>query len=328
MKKRKKVPHVDAVPEGWLTRQEAAQLLGYKNGIQRNTVKGSLLSWKYVVLNKKRIAIYNKYEVLALRDPLPLNPEVYVPYKEIVQEVQAARKACGKKPYASRNSVWLLLKRYKVPFIWKKQNEKYYNKKLALKLLVPEYLLYNEDKEDVFLPVNQLFKHVNALRKELQMPPLKNRCMSGFLARRKISFIQTHAHKKFYSLKETLTVYTTTRNRQEHVHRVGTYKEVLSGDFMSLHEAAKVLNCKVRRLCSGACDLSILAWFHPHTNKLWVHFEQARKYAHYRTTDFLFKHLPEEQAQYIILTRQKINIQESLGYRGKKAFYAPELSHL
>lgn len=173
---------------------------------------------------------------------------------------------------------------------------------------------------------NELYKHVCILRKQNHLPPLKNaNSMGGMLEKKQVPFYRYGSamrNKKYlWSFALRALVHLNARVREPWC-RVGTKEEVLRGDAMPLSEAASAFRCNTKRLTKAIHNLDLFAFRHPITGAVWVHKEQARDVAEYRTAHFIRRMLPPNQANYLISTRP------SRCRQGTKTYWVPELSHL
>lgn len=155
---------------------------------------------------------------------------------------------------------------------------------------------------DQYLPYAEIFRHVQALRAQLGLPPLKNsNSLSNRL--RKVRRTGTRSHQ-LYSLADALRVYTRMHSRHPQPwNRLGTAEEITSRRFMPLATACEAFRVSPYRLDSAIRNLDLLAWRHPHTGKRWVHIEQAQYVAHWRSIHCLRRYLTPAQLDHITTTR-------------------------
>ena len=327
------LPKYDTIPPELCTGVEAAAILGYKNRLTAYTANRRGLSYTYAIVNNYRIALYNRAEVQAMAPPSI--PEGFIPYRELFRIISEGRVKCGMPPYKWHSSLHSRLKHYHIPTFRISENEVLYHKETALRLILPELALEEateKDITDIWVDVKTVFKHANKLRQSVRLAPLKStNSICNVLHYKKVPYRakQNQKRNRLYNLEAALRALTQfSRPHQKPVHRNLTASELKSGDYMPLTEAAQLLNCHHIRLQNAAMHLNIRARRHPHTNRIWVHFEDAQRIAWYRQASFLFAHLSIEKAQQVIATRPSIiTMEDDCGFR-KKAYFCPELSHI
>jgi hypothetical protein len=179
---------------------------------------------------------------------------------------------------------------------------------------------------DIFLPYNEIFHHVQALRAKLGLPLLKNSNTLGSRLR-KLRRTGTRGHTR-YSLEDALRVYTHLEPTHKMPwNRLGTAAEITSRRFMPLATACEAFRVSSFRLNNAIRKLDLLAWIHPHTGKRWVHIEQAAYVAQWRSIHCLRRYLTPAQLEHITSTRPCKTCTTKWG-EISCAYYVPEFSHI
>lgn len=179
-----------------------------------------------------------------------------------------------------------------------------------------------------YVKLGELFKHVSALRAELCLPPLKSADnMIQTLINKKVPFKMRGCRYKLYHLKAALYALTQTTVTRQPWNRPGTQAELDSREFCALHKVCEMFRCGNLRMMGAVRHLSVRAFRHPFTNRLWVHLKDAERVAFYRRKRFLYSVLPEKEADAIVATRPFLPIPTSFG-RTSNVYFCPELSHL
>lgn len=179
-----------------------------------------------------------------------------------------------------------------------------------------------------FLPLKDIFRHVQRLRLELKLPTLRRTAsISATLQRKKVPYIYKGKLKLYY-LEAALQACTQMRNSHDAdpVHRPGTPQEINSGQYLPLSECAKMLRCPKQTLTTAADRLAIKAWRHPHTNRMWCNIEDAMNIVFWHTYRFLRRHLGREKADRLKAVRPK-RITRTLSSK-VTTYLTPEYSHL
>ncbi len=259
----------------------------------------------------------------------------YVSYSELFRLVQAGRRELGLPEYTNRNSLHFALVANRIPTKKVNCRKKIYHAPTALQVLCPGTAvaahggeLPSAEAGDCWVPLGELHRMANSLRRSLRMPPLKSPNSCGNTLRNKKVPRRRYGRRNYYwQLEPALRALTHHNDRHTLPrHRPGTAQELASGDFMPLVECARMLRCAPIRLGAAAGSYSILAFRHPHTNMLWVRVKDAERVAYYRTASFLFRHLPKEEVHYIMATRPFItHYWDGVAMR---VYYVPECSHL
>lgn len=179
-----------------------------------------------------------------------------------------------------------------------------------------------------YVPHAEILRHVNNLRVSLGLSSLKAKDISGHLKAKKIPFKKRGCRYKIYHLPSALKEFTQLRNNGNLAwNRDGTKKEIDSREYMPLTSACEVFRCSRYRLDSAIRHLTLKAWRHPHTNRLWVNIKQVEQIAFYRKESFIRRELPKEEADFILSTRP-VRLVGAKSFGVFKLYYVPELSHV
>ena len=179
-----------------------------------------------------------------------------------------------------------------------------------------------------YLPLGEVFKHINALRQELCLPLLaRTASLSDLFRRKKVPYI-FNGKRKLYYLKSALYECSRLKHYWDAfpVNRVGTWEEVRSKEYLPLNELSLMINISMTRLHAATRQLRIKAWRHPHTNRVWGKIEDAMQVAFYRSLSFIVKYFGQAQADKIKACRPCRHVMTEFGTM--KMYLCPEYSKI
>ena len=179
-----------------------------------------------------------------------------------------------------------------------------------------------------YLPLGEIFQHVQQLRQELCLPLYpRTASMSALFQRKKVPYV-FNGKRKLYHLRSAL--YACTKKGhvwdKDPVNRIGSWAEVRSKEYLPLSELSKMFNVSRIRLVSATNKLRIKAFRHPHTNRVWGNIKDAMEVAFYRSHSFICRYLGMEEAERIKACRPSITITTEIGKM--KMYFCPEYSKL
>lgn len=256
----------------------------------------------------------------------------YTTYSDLLTLANQKREALGLLPYANNRSLSFYLIKYNIPFKKKNYRCKLYHVETFFNVMMPLWQAMAKttvaENEADYMPLSELFSHVQRLRENLKLPQLKRALsMCCTLQRKKVKFIR-HGRNKLYHVEEALRALSALEHPSDDnpINRVGTKAEIESGEYAPISECMKMFRCSRSRLTAATNRLAIKAWRHPHTNRVWCNIKQAMEYAFYRSYFVLRKYLGAKKADHLKATRPKKLIITEMG--ATMFYFCPEYSHL
>lgn len=256
----------------------------------------------------------------------------YVSYRELFAMIQESRRKLGLPEYKHRSSLGYALIHNRIPSVKVNSREKHWHAPTALRVLCPgagDAAATMPEPGEVWATLGEVHRHANELRVRLGLRPHKRAESCILTLKRKGVPRRRYGNRNYYyHLPSALQALTRCENpgNQQPLHRLGTAEELESGEFMPLTECARMLRCASSRLTSAASKYYILAFRHPHTNRIWVSVYDAERIAYYRTASFLFLHLSVDEVHYLMNTRPHID--RCWDGTIVRRYYVPELSHI